>query len=113
MLTLKLKMSRSICSFQEVAEYAVQFQSAARNPSIIDASVVGIYGLWNNRTLVYIGMSASADLNCAYRIVRHRRKKDKPFDSYAVLALKEKSRDEIKSVEKSLIRKLNPCYNTF
>ena len=111
MLSLKLKLSRSSSSFRQVSEYAEKLKSAPRNPSIIDASEIGIYGLWNNATLVYIGMSASANFNCAYRIARHRRKRKKPFDSYAVLVLKEKSRDEIKSIEQSLIHELGPRYN--
>jgi hypothetical protein len=91
--------------------FAAKLQSASRNPSIIDAAVVGIYGLWKNGALVYVGMSASAGFNCAYRIARHLRKSDKPFDSYAVMALKNKTPNEIKLIEQSLIRSLDPCYN--
>jgi hypothetical protein len=105
MISLKLELSRSTCLF------AAKLQSAPRNPSIIHAAVVGIYGLWEKGTLVYVGMSASADFNCAYRIARHRRKSGKPFDSYAVLDLQDKTPDEIKLIEQSLIRKLDPSYN--
>jgi hypothetical protein len=103
--------NHSSSGHNKLVQYAAKLQAASRNPSIIDAAVAGIYGLWKDATLVYVGMSGSTDLNCAYRIVRHRRKKDKPFDSYAVLDLKDKSRHEIQLIEQSLIRKFHPCYN--
>jgi hypothetical protein len=103
--TLRLAKLRRFSLFAE------QLRSAPRNPSIIGAGVVGIYGLWEKGTLVYVGMSASADFNCAYRIARHRRKVINHSTANAVLDLKDKTPDEIKLIEQSLIRNLDPRYN--
>src|SRR5438132_7334509 len=92
-------------------KYEKKLRRARRNPSIIASAVVGIYGLWHKRQLVYGGMSASITLNCAYRIARHTRKKDKPFDSYRVLELKGIKPEQIREIERSVICKLGPRYN--
>jgi hypothetical protein len=64
--------------------------------------VVGIYFLYDNNELVYIGKST----NIHIRINTHR--KNKQFDSYSILKCCE---DDLKIYERILINKYLPKYN--
>jgi hypothetical protein len=83
----------------------------SRNPSIVDAAVVGLYGLWYNGKIgIHRRVNQSQlQLRISYRLPHSQ--KDKPFDNYALLGLKGMSRKKINKLSRRVIRKLFLSYD--
>lgn len=69
----------------------------------------GIYFLFQNDKIVYVGLSEQSVLN---RVGNHVRDNRKQFDNYAVLpASTGVTKRELYEIERTYIRQLNPKYN--
>lgn len=76
--------------------------------NINDFFVRGIYFLYKNGEIVYVGMS---ETNVMTRITRHFDDADKDFDHFSIQAHPKMSRRQLLGKEKALIRRYNPKYN--
>jgi len=68
----------------------------------------GIYKLYFNKKVVYIGMSKT---NVMKRITDHYRDKNKIFDSFSFRSCNDLSDKQIELMEADLIKKYRPIYN--
>lgn len=68
----------------------------------------GLYYLYKNNKIVYIGMSSS---NVMDRILKHYNEKLKDFDSYTIILKPNASDKELLLLEKNAIKKHLPNYN--
>lgn len=73
-----------------------------------DYFIKGIYFLYKDKTIVYVGMS---ETNVFNRICSHYLENSKAFDSFSIRNYEDSSKMELLSIEASLIKKYSPIYN--
>lgn len=70
--------------------------------------IKGLYFLYQNETLIYIGKS----INIVFRIGQHLSDDHKMFNSFKILEVKESIQDfELLELESAFINKYKPIYN--
>lgn len=105
----KIRQAKEVARVEKIQKIESKIKSVSKSKFYCDKVFVkGIYFLYMNGVVVYVGMSTE---NVFERVVSHKKDPSKTFDSFTIKDCSGISDEDIALKEKMLIKQFRPKHN--